>query len=300
MVARGVLEVAPLALTTSGTFRLVWAAAAPALPAAAATDGKAGDAAVQSQLPPTVVLPPLRDEYANLTQDLLVLEKCCADSFNENPIPTLAPPVLLCANPFVVPSRAPSSRNRVDPTTPQAARERFRNEGYELIWSDEFNGSSLDRTKWTAQNGSGPETYTGADNFWYGNIHREENVSVAGGTLRLTAKKEPKELTSEELTAIEQRPQANKMEGKYKHIQRTNGSVTSRYKADWRYCKIVVKAKVPNFPFMHHGVWTLSSENGSPPLEVDFPDAANSPVPVDGNTVQSMRTSASSEPIPFQ
>ncbi len=60
-----------------------------------------------------------------------------------------------------------------------------------LVWSDEFEGSSLDGTKWEAQIGNG--TADGLPAGW-GNselqYYRAENATVAGGKLTITAKQE--------------------------------------------------------------------------------------------------------------
>lgn len=48
---------------------------------------------------------------------------------------------------------------------------------YQLIWSDEFDGSSLNTNKW--------EIFQSSDNYWSAN-----NVSVANSKLRLTATKD--------------------------------------------------------------------------------------------------------------
>ena len=51
--------------------------------------------------------------------------------------------------------------------------------GYELAWSDEFDGSALATNKWD---------YRTDSKHW--STQKPENVSVAGGTLRLAVKKE--------------------------------------------------------------------------------------------------------------
>jgi beta-glucanase (GH16 family) len=50
---------------------------------------------------------------------------------------------------------------------------------YQLVWSDEFNGDSLETAKWA---------YRTDSKCW--SAQRPENVSVAGGSLRITLKKE--------------------------------------------------------------------------------------------------------------
>lgn len=68
----------------------------------------------------------------------------------------------------------------------------FSQNDYELVWSDEFDGTSLDLTKWDYQQGTGAsEGLTG-----WGNNERqyytEENVRLEDGMLIITAKKETK------------------------------------------------------------------------------------------------------------
>ena len=65
-------------------------------------------------------------------------------------------------------------------------------EGYILVWNDEFDGDTLDLTKWGYQIGDG--LFYGLNNW--GNAEqqyytdREENVSVSDGVLKITAQKE--------------------------------------------------------------------------------------------------------------
>ena len=65
-------------------------------------------------------------------------------------------------------------------------------EGYTLIWSDEFDGDSLDNTKWSCQIGTGTSeglTDWGNQELEY-YTDREENVRVENGELVITAIKE--------------------------------------------------------------------------------------------------------------
>lgn len=53
-----------------------------------------------------------------------------------------------------------------------------------LVWSDEFNGTAFDGTKWTAENGGGG---WGNGELQY---YKAANATVSSGTLKITAKKE--------------------------------------------------------------------------------------------------------------
>lgn len=71
-------------------------------------------------------------------------------------------------------------------------------EGYVLVWNDEFDGECLDTTKWSCQHGTG-EDY-GLANWGNGEqqnyTDREENIRVEDGTLVITALREDYENSS--------------------------------------------------------------------------------------------------------
>lgn len=54
-----------------------------------------------------------------------------------------------------------------------------------LVWSDEFNGSSVDTSKWTARDNSNYGSANNEDECYFNN-----NVSEASGTLKIMAKRE--------------------------------------------------------------------------------------------------------------
>ena len=66
--------------------------------------------------------------------------------------------------------------------------------GYDLVWCDEFNGTSLDMTKWSYQTGI-RDIYHDFDtqNWFWGNeelqYYTEDAVSVSDGSLKITATK---------------------------------------------------------------------------------------------------------------
>lgn len=62
-------------------------------------------------------------------------------------------------------------------------------EGFELVWNDEFDGEALDTTKWDYQYGNGGEYGNpGWGNMeWQYYLNREENVRVEDGKLIITA-----------------------------------------------------------------------------------------------------------------
>ncbi len=55
-----------------------------------------------------------------------------------------------------------------------------------LVWSDEFDGTALDTSKWTCETGTGNNGWGN----WEQQYYRAENATVGGGYLTITAKKE--------------------------------------------------------------------------------------------------------------
>jgi len=60
--------------------------------------------------------------------------------------------------------------------------------GWQLVWSDEFNGTSVDTTRWTFDTGNGASGWGNNEREFY--TSRTNNAHVAGGTLRIIAKRE--------------------------------------------------------------------------------------------------------------
>ena len=52
--------------------------------------------------------------------------------------------------------------------------------GYTLTWQDEFTGDALNKAEWNLRTGER-----------FASMNKAENVSVAGGMLRIALKKEP-------------------------------------------------------------------------------------------------------------
>ncbi|MFO0228424.1 MAG: hypothetical protein ACK54B_03630, partial [Gemmatimonas sp.] len=81
--------------------------------------------------------------------------------------------------------------------TAAASRGNADRPGWTLAWYDEFNGTTLDATKWVAEEGNG---FWGADSSAYvtgwGNdelqcyTNAPQNLVVRDGTLRIIARKE--------------------------------------------------------------------------------------------------------------
>jgi len=95
---------------------------------------------------------------------------------------------------------------------------------YSLVWSDEFDGDSLNRDNWNVEvNGNG-----GGNNELQYYRDNTENISVSDGTLKITAKKES-----------------------YLGKQYTSGRITTQGKKSFKYGKIEARIKLPRL----NGIW---------------------------------------------
>ena len=111
-------------------------------------------------------------------------------------------------------------------------------DGYKLVWRDEFNGTSLDTTKWNYQTGTqdsygsstGPQ-YWGNDELQY---YTQDAVTVSNGSLVITAKKQ----------TMGDRPY-------------TSGRILTRDKGSWTYGYFEARMKTPTGNGMWPAFWML-------------------------------------------
>ena len=104
---------------------------------------------------------------------------------------------------------------------------------YKLVWSDEFNGTKLDSSKWSCE--------TGNHNGW-GNkekeYYRSRNAVVKDGYLTIIAKKE-----------------------NYKDFDYTSARIRTIHKGDWKYGKFEMRAKLPIGKGMWPAFWMMPTDN---------------------------------------
>ena len=111
--------------------------------------------------------------------------------------------------------------------------------GCVLVWSDEFDGTDVDLSKWTFQFGDGSEV--GLPPGWGNNelqYYQAENATVAGGFLTITAREESvggRDYTSARM--------------------RTLG------KGDWTFGRIEMRARMPIGQGMWSAFWMLPSDS---------------------------------------
>jgi len=103
----------------------------------------------------------------------------------------------------------------------------------ELIWEDQFEGSSVDQTKWNIEvNAKGGGN---AEKQYY--TDRPENIKVENGYLTITALKE-----------------------NYLGSEYTSARINSKNKGDWKYGRMEAKIKLPKGQGIWPAFWMLSTE----------------------------------------
>jgi beta-glucanase (GH16 family) len=135
---------------------------------------------------------------------------------------------------------------------------------YQLVWQDDFDGTALDTTKWSAvQHGF---VDNGEIQFY---TNRPENVRVADGYLWLTAIRETYTGTGPW------------MDGQQKTSEFTSGKVESLGKAEFRYGKIEARLRMPRNPGTWPAFWMLGRNLLEPGVgwpkcgEIDIMEHAN-------------------------
>lgn len=143
--------------------------------------------------------------------------------------------------------------------------------GWKLVWSDEFDGDSLDRDKWTPEEAC----WGGGNSERQCYTDRPENVEVVNGLLRLKAR-------SETFTGPKYPParvRSAEDEAATRTQAFTSGKVTTMDKVAWRYGRFSARMKLPAGQGLWPAFWMMPAENhyGVWPLsgEIDIMEAVN-------------------------
>lgn len=105
---------------------------------------------------------------------------------------------------------------------------------WQLVWADEFDGAKLDYNKWgVEENAHGGGN---AEQQFY--VDRPENVRVENGHLVIEARKEDFEAAGQKRNY-------------------TSGRIRTKHRADWKYCRVEVKAKLPTGRGLWPAIWML-------------------------------------------
>lgn len=138
--------------------------------------------------------------------------------------------------------------------------------GWQLAWSDEFDGTELDRTKWAPEE----SCWGGGNQERQCYTDRTDNIQVVNGLLRLIAQEET-------FTGPEFPPEFNQSSTATQPY--TSGKVRTRGLADWTYGRVSARMKLPAGQGTWPAFWMLPTENhyGNWPLsgEIDVMEAVN-------------------------
>ncbi len=125
--------------------------------------------------------------------------------------------------------------------------------GWRLVWSDEFDGAAIDRSKWDFD----VDCWGGGNNERQCYTDKRSNAAVADGKLVITARKES--MTGPAFP-LSQRGDPEKAKA-----QATKGFTSARLvtrgKAAWTYGKIEVRAKLPQGQGTWPAIWMLPEDN---------------------------------------
>lgn len=110
-------------------------------------------------------------------------------------------------------------------------------DGWTLVWADEFDGSSLDSSRWTIVTGDGCDRnlcgWGNNELEWY----QAANVEVAAGLLTITARQQP----------------ANGRNF-------TSARLNTAGKGDWTYGRIDIRARLPLGKGIWPAIWMLPTD----------------------------------------
>lgn len=123
-----------------------------------------------------------------------------------------------------------------------------------LVWSDEFNGSSLDTSKWGYEIGTGGSGWGNNEQQYYTN--RKDNAYVSGGSLHIRAKKES-----------------------YGGMRYTSARLNTNGKFTFKYGYVEARIALPSSQGIWPAFWMLGANIGSvgwPSCgEIDIMEAIN-------------------------
>jgi len=123
-------------------------------------------------------------------------------------------------------------------------------DGYTLVWADEFNGNTLNLTKWSYE----VDCWGGGNNELQCYTSRPQNVQVQNGNLVITARHETYTGTANDCTSNNG--------GCTNTMQYTSGRIRTAHAPDgsWKYGKVVARAKLPNGAFLWPALWMLPTD----------------------------------------
>jgi len=159
------------------------------------------------------------------------------------PTPTTAPkPPTTIPIPTPTPIPKPPTATPMPPTaTPKPPTNPTAPAGWKLAWSDEFNGTSIDKTIWNVDNLS---TYGDGNQELACLMDRPENVKTANGLLTITARKEAAPI------------QCGTRDSRFPNGRSyTSAMLSTKNKVDFEYGRFEISAKTPLTQGISKGLW---------------------------------------------
>jgi len=142
--------------------------------------------------------------------------------------------------------------------------------GWRLAWSDEFTGTQLDPARWQIEDRS---TFGNGNKELACLMNQPQNLRVAGGSLLLTAVREPTPVTCGD---NDTRFPAGR--------DYTSAMVSTRGKEAWHEGRFEIRAKLPLTPGESQGLWPafwLRPDSGTGDGELDVLEAIGTANPSD-------------------
>ncbi|MFN8958848.1 MAG: glycoside hydrolase family 16 protein [Hyphomonadaceae bacterium] len=142
---------------------------------------------------------------------------------------------------------------------------------WSLIWSDEFDGTAIDASKWS----HAVDCWGGGNNEKQCYTERPENSFVKDGNLVIQARKERRRGYA---LPVEQR--TNKAaRAQEVTLPYSSAKLVTKGKADWRYGRISVRARLPQGQGTWPAIWLLPADEVYGPWaasgEIDIMEAVN-------------------------
>ncbi|MCD1259685.1 carbohydrate binding domain-containing protein [Paenibacillus athensensis] len=131
------------------------------------------------------------------------------------------------------PTPAPSATPGTQPSGPSQAAGGAQNP-WQLVWSDEFNGETIDTSKWNVED-------TGV-------VYNNELEYYSPNNARI--------IKDGTISALELNARSESIQGR----NYSSGKLTSKTKGDWTYGKYVVRAKLPVQQGMWPAIWMMPTD----------------------------------------
>ena len=143
------------------------------------------------------------------------------------------------------------------------------NMGWDLVWSDEFDGAGLDETKW----GYEQDCWGGGNQEQQCYTDRTDNTFVLDGFLHIKA-------LEEQFTGLDgSEDWDNADELGTTTLPYTSGRIRTKGKGDWRYGRFEIRAQLPSGQGLWPAIWMLPTDwvygGWAASGEIDIMEAVN-------------------------